>query len=47
VNSKTRHGFVILTAPDAAQALARAEQVRSMIAVDVDTAVLAGTVVAR
>lgn len=31
VNSKTRHGFVILTGADAAQARARANQVRDMI----------------
>ena len=35
VSSKTRHGFVILTAEDAAQAGTRAEQVRKTIEVEV------------
>lgn len=52
MNSKTRHGFVILTGGDAAQARARADQVRRMVRVKVDApaagaAVLAGQVVAR
>lgn len=46
VNSKTRHGFVILTGADAAQVRARADQVRELIKVEVDTAVPAGQVVA-
>ena len=33
VNSKTRHGFVIVTGSDAAQAMARADQVRQLIKV--------------
>ena len=38
VSSKTRHGFVILTAAeDAAQALARADRVRELIKVEVET----------
>lgn len=36
VSSKTRHGFVVLTGADADQALARAEQVRRLIKVEVD-----------
>jgi biotin carboxylase len=35
VNSKTRHGFVILTGRDTAQALARADRVRDLIKVEV------------
>ena len=35
VDSKTRHGFVILTGADTAQALARADQVRGLIQVEV------------
>jgi len=46
VNSKTRHGFVILTGGDAAQARARADQVRELIKFEVD-AVPAGEIVAR
>ena len=45
VNSKTRHGFVILTGQDAAQARARADQVREMVKVEVDAAVPTGQVV--
>ncbi|HEY0165692.1 MAG TPA: ATP-grasp domain-containing protein [Jatrophihabitans sp.] len=45
VNSKTRHGFVILTGADAAQALERADRVRSMITVEVEAPALAGQVV--
>lgn len=36
VNSKTRHGFVILTGADAGQVAARAAHVRELIKVDVD-----------
>jgi cysteine synthase A len=36
VNSKTRHGFVVLTGEDATQARDRADQVRALIDVDVD-----------
>jgi biotin carboxylase len=46
VNSKTRHGFVILTGADAAQARDRVAQVRAMIEVEVDPVPLAGRVVA-
>jgi biotin carboxylase len=51
VNSKTRHGFVILTGRDAAQARARADQVRGMVRAEVDApvadaAMAAGQVVA-
>lgn len=46
VNSKTRHGFVILTGADVAQVLERADLVRSMIAVEVDSPALAEQVVA-
>lgn len=46
VNSKTRHGFVILTAADAAEARARADLVRGTIEVEVDAAVPAVQVVA-
>jgi len=44
VSSWTRHGFVILTGADAAQALERADLVRSMITVEVDAPALAGQV---
>ena len=47
VNSKTRHGFVVLTGGDAGQARARADQVREMVKAEVDAAVPAGQVVAR
>jgi biotin carboxylase len=47
VNSKSRHGFVILTGADAAQVRARADRVRELIRVDVDAAVPAGEVVVR
>jgi len=42
ISSWTRHGFVILTADDAAQALERADLVRSMITVEVDAPALTG-----
>jgi cysteine synthase A len=35
VNSKTRHGFVILTGRDTAQALTRADRVRDLIRAEV------------
>jgi predicted ATP-grasp superfamily ATP-dependent carboligase len=47
VNSKTRHGFVILTGEDAAQVLARADQVRDMVNAVVDAPRSARPVVAR
>lgn len=47
VNSKTRHGYVILTGADAAQARARADQVRELIKVEVEAAVPATEVVAQ
>lgn len=45
VSSWTRHGFVILSGADVAQALERADLVRSMITVEVDAPALAGQVV--
>jgi cysteine synthase A len=48
VSSKTRHGFVILTASEnAAQAQARVERVRELIKVEVAAGAPAGEVVAR
>jgi hypothetical protein len=47
VSSKSRHGFVILTGADAAQARARAQQVRELIEVEVTAGTPAGEVVAR
>jgi len=44
VSSKSRHGFVILTGADAAQARARAEQVRELIEVEVTAGTPAGEV---